>query len=280
MKTAIVLILAMFLVFGCVNPPEPPANVANPQPVINTANSTTQVLKPIPSGSSIDIGDTVWVDYTLRVDGKVMDTSNATLANESGIYSAMRAYEPLRFTVEFNKGMIAGFVLGVIGMEVNETQSFQVDPARGYGAYDPRKVFLVDRYYTKNMSENVPRAYLESIGINASIGSAYETSSGTVFIQNVSGDNVTLFYVLMPGKQFTVNGIPQRIANVSNLTATIEFDLDQNQSYSLPDPETGAPVRFTVLNKTNDTITLDSNHPLANKTLDFTVTVLRAERLS
>jgi FKBP-type peptidyl-prolyl cis-trans isomerase 2 len=74
--------------------------------------------------------------------------------------------------------------------------------------------------------------------------------------------------------------MPQRVANVSNLTATIEFMLQQNKSYQLPDPTTGISTPFTVTNKTDTNITIDSNHPLANKTLEFKVTLLDAQPYS
>ncbi len=282
MKTyAIMLLLAMLLLSGCTSQPQPAANnTPGSLPVISAANNTLPVLKPIPPDSSVDVGDTVSVDYTLRVDGKVLDTSNATLAHEAGTFSPGRQYVPLNFTVEFNKGMIDGFIIGVIGMKVGETQSFAVDPARGYGLYDPTKVVVVQRYYQKPLSEDVPRSYLEARGINISVGAGFNTAMGAVFIRNVTNDTVTLFYVLLPGSEFSTNGIPQKVVGVSNLTATVEFKLEQNETYVLPDPSTGAQARFTVIGKDNDTITLDANHQLANKTLEFTVTMLGAERAS
>lgn len=280
MKNWIMLVLAMLLLFGCVNPPQPPANATNQPPVVNAANNTTLTLKPLAPGDSIVAGDTVSADYTLRVDDKVIDTTNATLANQSGIYNPTRTYAPLQFQVAFNKGLITGFITNVIGMEVNETESFAVDPARGYGPYDPGKVLVIPRYYQKNLSEDVPRAYLEANGVNVTIGTGFNTVSGTVFIQNVTNDTATLYYVLEPGENFTVNGIPQHVANVSDMAATMEFALDVNQSYLLPDPTTGQATTFKVLDKTDTNITLDGNNPLANKTLDFTVTIRAAERPS
>jgi FKBP-type peptidyl-prolyl cis-trans isomerase 2 len=280
----ILLLVISLLAFGCVNPPQPQANAT--LPVISAANGTNATapalaMKPIPPGASVDVGDLVWVNYTLRVDGKVYDTTNATLAAESGIYNMARKYEPLNFTVEFNKGLITGFILGVIGMEVNGTESFTVDPARGYGLYDPQQVVVVERYYEKNLTEVVPRSFLEEQGINVSgsKGAAYNTPYGTVFIQNFTDDTATLVYVLVPGSSFTMNGIPQNVTALSNMTATIEFMLEDGKSYVLPDPRTGQQKLFKVANKTDTNITLDGNSPLANKTLDFTVTLLRAERL-
>lgn len=281
MRTFAVMLLAALLLAGCTNPPQEQGN--STLPAINAAGNVTQApsLGPLPPGAAVDVGDRVSVNYTLKVDGEVYDTTNKSLALESGIYSMARAYEPLNFTVEFNKGLISGFILGVIGMQVNETQSFIVDPARGYGLYDPREVLVVERYYEKNLTEVVPRSFLEEQGINvsASRGAAYNTPYGTVFIQNFTTDSATLVYVLVPGTTFSMNGIPQNVTSLSNMTATIEFILEDGKSYMIPDPRTGQARLFKVASKTGTNITLDGNHPLANKTLEFTVTVLSAERL-
>lgn len=279
MKSYIVIFVAMLLFFGCVNPPQPTANnTTYKPPVVNAANNSTFVSGSLPPGYSVSLGDTVWVDYTLRVDGKVYDTDNATLANESGIFNPKRTYQPLKFTAAFNKGIIDGFVLAVIGMRVNETLTFSVDPDRGYGPYDPKKVVVIPRYYNKSLHETVPRAYLEEQGVNITNGTGYQTNYGTVFVEDFNDENVTLFYILKQDDTFLVNGIPQKVVSVTNLTAVLEFLLTVNETYALPNPNTGSKIPYKVLDKTDENITLDPNHPLANKTLNFKVTLLKVER--
>ena len=319
---AIFVVLAAVLLFGCINPPQPQANNTSyyqPPPVIGPANNTTLTQQPLPADYTVNFRDKVWVNYTLWVDGKVLDTNNATLANESGIYNPARKYEPLSFTVELNKGIIDGFVLNVIGMKVNEMLRFSVDPERGYGPYDPQKVITMDRYYNmsryyeKSLYETVPRSYLESQGLNITKGAGYATPYGTVFIDSFNDTDVTLFYILVPGGNFTFNGIPQTVVNMTNLTATMELMLADNETYLLSHPTTGERLPFKVVGKNDQNITmelllqenysyvltspvsgqterfkvigvadqnytLDSNHALANKTLDFQVTLLKVER--
>jgi len=285
-KYIMILVFALFI-FGCVDNPQPGTNVTNTTspPVIdivgNTTNLTPEEIEPeeveVPANYTVSLGDMVWVNYTLWVNGTVYDTNNATLANESGIYNPQRKYEPLSFQVAFNQGMIEGFVINVIGMKVNETVRFEVDPERGYGVYDPTKVAVIERYYNKSMHEVIPRAYLEEQGLNVTEGEGFETRYGTVFIESIDGDNVTLFYLLTPGTEFSFNGIPQRVDSIYNLTATIEYALEENKTYVVPHPETGAPTRFTVTEVNDQNITLDSNHQLAGETLLFDVTLLEVE---
>ncbi|MEW6749305.1 MAG: FKBP-type peptidyl-prolyl cis-trans isomerase [Candidatus Micrarchaeota archaeon] len=285
MRYAFVMLLFGILLLGCVNPP-PAVNETNGttvHPVITTPNGTQQpanqtqnVSYVLPPGYVLSEGDLAAVWYTLLVDGKVYDTNNATLANESGIYSPSRSYVPLTFTVGFDKGLINGFILNVLGMSINETVIFNVKPELGYGIHTLDRVITVPRYYNKSMYEVVPRSYFEENGLEVSNGTGYDSPYGQVFINDFNDDNVTLMYLMQPGQKFTLNNAPQKVVSISNLTATIEFDFDVNKTYVLPDPQTGAGTRFTVVDKTEQEITLDANHPLAGKNLTFQVTLIDA----
>ncbi|MBD3210923.1 hypothetical protein GF318_06100 [Candidatus Micrarchaeota archaeon] len=286
MKRIIAVLLIGLAIFGCVDEGQMQENETEDglpeiEPVDNfTSQNDTgtgeenETEMEIPPDYTVDLGDTVWVNYTLWVDEEVIDTSNETLARKAGTYNPYRTYEPLMFDVVFNQGIIKGFIINVIGMKVNETVMFNVDPERGYGPYDPSKVMVVPRYYNKSLYETVPASFLEEQGINISVGDGYPTDYGTVFIDSIDGENVTLFYILTPGANFTFNGIPQQVSTLHDLNATIEYMLEINSSYVLPHPETGAPTSFRVVNKSEQNITLDANHHLANETLKFEVTLV------
>lgn len=298
MRNIIIFAIMGLLLFGCVNPPQG-GNATSSQPSMNAQNGTTAPTNPpanatappanteanastgptpLPADYSVSMGDNVSVMYTLYVDGKVYDTNNATVANESGIFSPMRLYKPFTFQVLIGKGVIDGFVTNVIGMRINETISFTVSPERGYGLYDPSKVMVVPRFYNKSLFETVPRSYFAERNITVENGTGFDSPFGTVFAQDVNDDNVTLFYMSLAkaGTSFRYLNMPQQVASTNNMTSTIELMLNVNGSYTLADPKTGAPTRFVVLDKSADNITLDSNPALANKTLVFKVTLLDA----
>lgn len=265
--------------FGCVTE-QPAANETGPGlPVIEPVGEPSGTIEEpgLPPDYSVDLGDTIWVEYTMWVDDEVRDTSNETLAKEAGIYNSRRTYEPFSFVVAFNEGVITGFVVNVIGLRMDETVYFNVDPERGYGPYDPANVFVVPRYYNKSLLETVPRSYLEEQGVNITEGAAFDTDYGTVFIESVNDENATLFYILQEGDKFLFNGVLQQVHSVGNLTATIEYLLAENGTYMLPNPQTGAPTAYRVTEKTEQNITLDGNHLLANETLRFKVTLVDAE---
>lgn len=76
-------------------------------------------------GVAVSAGKTVKVNYTLTVDGKVVDSS--------------KGRQPL----EFKSGggqMIPGFDKAVLGMKAGEKKSFKVSPEQGYGKEDPRGI--------------------------------------------------------------------------------------------------------------------------------------------
>ena len=68
--------------------------------------------------SGIKNGDTITLDYTLKVDGSVVDTSIGK--------------QPLEFIVGSGQ-VIPGFDKGVLGMNVGEEKTFSVSPEEGYG---------------------------------------------------------------------------------------------------------------------------------------------------
>jgi len=70
-------------------------------------------------------GKSVKVNYTLKVEGKIVDSSNGR--------------EPLQFKTGSHQ-IILGFEKAVMGMKVGEKKSFKVGPEEGYGLEDPKAV--------------------------------------------------------------------------------------------------------------------------------------------
>jgi len=255
MKRLLVLLAIWFFLFGCINPPQ----------------------KELPTAS---YGDNVTVDYTLTVDGKVVDTSMEGVARESGIYSPFRTYTPLRFKLLLGNEtpFIPGFIKGIIGMKVNESRLVAVPPEDGYGYYDPSGVYNVSRYYNMSAFESVPRSYFEGRNITIENGTGFNTDIGTVFIQDFNDTHVTLMYLFKPGDSFTSNGFHQVVVESNNFTYKIMFDVRVNGTYYATSLRTGKPAVLRVIALTNDTITFDENHPLAGKTLLFNITLRDLEK--
>jgi FKBP-type peptidyl-prolyl cis-trans isomerase SlyD len=79
--------------------------------------------KPIKGTTVVADGKTVKLNYTLTVDGKVVDSS--------------KGRKPLEFT-EGAHQLIPGFEKAVMGMKVGQKKSFTVNPEDGYGPVNPK----------------------------------------------------------------------------------------------------------------------------------------------
>ena len=86
-------------------------------------------------------GSTVKVDYTLTVDGKVIDSS--------------KGHDPLQFKVGSHQ-VIPGFEKAVLGMKVGQKKSFTVSPEEGYGPVNPKAFQEISK--TQLPSDITPKA--------------------------------------------------------------------------------------------------------------------------
>jgi FKBP-type peptidyl-prolyl cis-trans isomerase SlyD len=70
-------------------------------------------------------GKTVTVNYTMKVGGKVLETSIG--------------HKPVQFKTGSHQ-VVPGFEKAVMGMKVGEKKSFSVSPAEGFGLEDPKAI--------------------------------------------------------------------------------------------------------------------------------------------
>jgi FKBP-type peptidyl-prolyl cis-trans isomerase 2 len=256
MKKSFLLLGMLLLLFsGCLVPDTGPETQ-------NTTNLTAQY------------GDTVTVDYTLRVDGVVKDTSLISVAKNTGLYNANRSYQPFSFNMLLGGNTINGFVNGVLAMEVGETKNFTVSPVDGYGLSDPNKITNLSRYYNRSVFEKVPISFFDAYNYTLEKGKVISTENlGFIAIENVTNNTVTIRYLFSKDHKFAMFGLPQTVVNLTNDSMTLRFDLDENKSYIVIDPVTGKSSLATVTYADNESIILDENHAFAGKELDFEVTM-------
>jgi FKBP-type peptidyl-prolyl cis-trans isomerase 2 len=252
------LLFLPFLLFGCLEPNTLPDTGKGTQ---TTGNLTAQY------------GDTLTVDYTLRVNGTALDTSQINVAKAEGIYDPTRSYGPFTFNMLLNGQLIPGFVNGILGMQVGESKNFTVAPADGYGLVDPSKISTSPRYYNKSIFEQTPRSYFDENNITVEVDKVFPSEFGYISIHNFTNDTVTIRYLASAGHQFTMFGIPQTVINVTNETMLLRTDMEANNTYMMIDIQTGAQMPLRVTHADNETITVDDNHPLAGKELDYEVIV-------
>jgi peptidylprolyl isomerase len=127
---------------------------------------------------TVKSGDNVTLDYIGSYDnGTIFDTSNATVAQQAGLYDAERIYEPISFVIG-NQEVIPGFENGTIGMKVGESKNITLSPADAYGDYDPSYIEpvnmteLIEANITPYVNMSIPTMYgivrVDRIDVNQS----------------------------------------------------------------------------------------------------------------
>ena len=88
-----------------------------------TVSAPARAAEKPTKGAAVADGKTVKVNYSLTVDGKVVDSS--------------KGREPLEFK-EGAHQMIPGFEKALMGMKAGQKKSFTLKPEEGYGKINPK----------------------------------------------------------------------------------------------------------------------------------------------
>jgi FKBP-type peptidyl-prolyl cis-trans isomerase 2 len=254
------------------------------------------------------VGDVVKVDYIGRFEnGSIFDTSMEDVAKQAGIYDPRREYQPLVFTIGAGE-MIKGFDRGVLGMKVGETKNITVLPEEGYGLLDERKIQKIPIEEEIPLEYTFPRTFTVPISqFNLNFGSGHKVGDivevpGTPLnasVVELTDEHASLSWQLKKGDTFSTSNVPwsEKViasddenitikhqvalgetiefesvpwnATVTNITGK-NFTLHHNR---IPDTSINTLFGVTRVRFTEDNIIMDSNHPLAGKTLIFTVTL-------
>ncbi|MEM3127050.1 MAG: FKBP-type peptidyl-prolyl cis-trans isomerase [Candidatus Woesearchaeota archaeon] len=104
-----------------------------------------------------EVGDKVKVFYVGKFeDGKIFDTNKIEVAKENKMFNLQKNYEPLQFEIG-EKQVIAGFEEDIIGMKVGEKKTLTIPPEKGYGQYNPRAITSIPRINLLNRTAKIPR---------------------------------------------------------------------------------------------------------------------------
>ena len=121
------------------------------------------------SKDSVQDGQIVSMEYTLRVGGEILDTSNGQ--------------EPLQFLAGYGN-IISGLEKEMMGMKIGDSKDVVVAPADGYGEFDEEAYMDVPR---KEFPKDMPME--EGIELNVSDD---EGQARYARIESVDGESVRL----------------------------------------------------------------------------------------
>lgn len=167
-----------------------------------------------PSTKTVKAGDTVSIDYTCRLqNGSVFDTTNATIAQQAGIYNPAKAYVPLSFVVGSNT-TIKGFDDAVRGMSLNQTKAnVTITPENGYGPYNNSAVMTVPLENITGITTNFSLYVDQMISYNDQL----------IYVVSAGPQNNTTAKVVPLGKISRVEPYSIKV-NPANNTATVDYN--------------------------------------------------------
>lgn len=119
-------------------------------------------------GKMIENGSHVKMNYTLKVEGQVADTTEGR--------------EPFE-VVAGAEGLIAGFQENIQGLKAGDKKSFTVAPEQGYGFTNPEAVVQIER-------SKLPEGEIKEGMIFTAEGEGGYPLRGVV--KGIEGENVTL----------------------------------------------------------------------------------------
>ncbi len=249
--------------------------------------------------------DVVRVDYIGRdANGTVFDTNIEAVAMEHDLYNENRAYVPLELLIG-EQSVIRGFEEAIVGMRPGQTKTVELPPGEAYGPYARGKVSTTQRVQrapritTERHFLDVPRAELEGQLPSINLGDPVKIKGLTYVIAGLSQDFVGLMLIAEPGDtiQLADTPWPGTIIAIDDENMTVRQDPQNNTIIETPfgaalltiteeeiittlllevgdiwSSSTWGTGTVIALNETD--VTIDFNHPLAGKTLEFEITLL------
>lgn len=220
---------------------------------------------------SVATGDAVSLNYIVKIDGLVFDTSYESVASDAKIpkiegFKPKASYEPLNFTS--GKGlMIPAFEKALIGMRVGEEKEILIPPEEAYGNWSPLHVLPTPKFYELTRIGEIPlEEFRQGTGSEPKVDNIVKLRYWSGRILNVSNESVTLLHEPANGSSIetsmgqaaiTVNNTHIRIEVIPVINSTVQTQFG-----------TG---RIIGINETS--VLVDYNHPFAGKTLVFQIKV-------
>lgn len=248
-------------------------------------------------------GDSVEVIYTGSfLNGTVFDTNDRITAAENNINK--QSFQSLKFSIGQNM-VIKGFDDAVVGMAVGSKKRVTIQPADGYGEYDPARIQtvpLVDEINKTseiNATVEIPVTFFKNtfgkdpvkddVVVEPSAGVRYtvlELNNATVMLKGgfEVGQrlNASPYWestvIKIEGDMVTIEQNPEEGQIIEDQFGTASVSFRNDKIVLTRSPEIGRMIQtpfgpLKVREITADEIILDANHPLAGKVLVFDIEI-------
>lgn len=135
---------------------------------------------------TVGAGDTVVINYTISINGVIVDTSIEDIAQRANIFDTERTYEPLVLVIGGTpaEGAVAPKAVEreLLGMKVGEEKSIRMYPLEAYGYWDEQKI-----------APPMPlEEFIAETGFEPVKGQSYQWGNAVFHIYEITEDHVIL----------------------------------------------------------------------------------------
>ncbi len=251
MRVALIFLLLSLFSTGCVSRP------------------LENVVEPLP----VEAGDIVLINYVQRVKdtGELVATSYEALAKDPNIpkatgYEVAERYGPVNITI--GSGVTTAVENSLIGMRIGDEKEIIIPPSEAYG----EKLSELIRVIPRNaMVPKIIEVSPKEFNKTPEVGSYVELKYWRARVIEVTNESIALRNEPDEGSVIQTGYGPATVkTNATHVISTLTPSM--NSFVATP----FGPAK--VIGYDNDTVTLDHNHPLAGKSISFTVKVEGIEK--
>lgn len=248
----------------------------NTADVDSTITTTTLAQAIIKNPDIVEISDIVQIEYIGSFEnGSVFDTSIEEVAKENGIYTNLREYQPLIFSIG-DAGLIRGFENAILGMKIGEDKEVTISPDEAYGDYQSQLIQIVPTKQRSSATQNVSREkFTEEIGQEPYEGLVFQIPESADFEINWPLKVLALYDDIVTFKYMA----DDEVIDITTVFGPAKVYGDGEDIVIEVQSEKGAKILTRdgpaqVIDVNEENITLDFNHPLAGKKLNFWIKVV------
>lgn len=200
-------------------------------------------------------GDTIVLNYTISLNGTIVDTSLSDVAERANIYDKDRTYEPLVIMIGGTPGEqeVAPFAVekALLGMKVGETRTIRLYPLDAYGYWDKARVVKMAK-----------DEFVQNTGLDPIQGQTYQWGNRRFNMYLVTEDSVYLDF----NHRFAVNA--------ANRVTVPRADFEQSTKAYVGNVVLYGGVTAVVIEVTETDVVLDVNPAI----FEFKVEILQIKK--
>jgi FKBP-type peptidyl-prolyl cis-trans isomerase 2 len=263
MRKLLVLLFVILLLLGCLGE-------ESSKPDVGVKPDKSAPPDKIIVGEKPEIGDVVRINYIMRADGLLIDTTYKEIAKKSSDYDLIEfdhhfGFEPLTFilgTVQVNPE----FNNVVKDMKTGEKKVITLPSEKTmWGARKSGLIRNMTRFTIIPREESIPtQMFNQSFGTEPELGKEIVLDFWNSTIISVENESIVIRHepedkiVGVPGGNITISADDEKV--------TMEFIPKINQSFRIKDG-----TLITVLDMDKTHMIVDYNHPAAGKPLEIEI---------